>query len=114
MKKFIAAAAAFTVLLAIGGFAQTSQKGGGDITGPYDVVAGWPQNWCGEGFQIGATAGIWAETPDRVIVLARGCLPALDNPGDPVPTRNAAGYDLSQQDTTRHPRWDHIINFVDR
>ena len=70
MKKFMAAAAAFIVLLTIGGFAQApQQKGGGDITGPYELVAGWPQNWCGQGYQIGSTAGIWAETPDRVIVF---------------------------------------------
>ena len=50
-------------------------------TGPYEVVAGWPQNWCGAGYQIGSTAGIWAETPDRVIVFSRGCLPCWRNPG---------------------------------
>jgi hypothetical protein len=114
MTRFSAAAVATIVLLAVGGFAQAPQKGGGDITGPYEVVAGWPQNWCGEGFQIGSTSGIWAETPDRVIVFARGCLPVLENPGDPVPTRNASGYDLSQKDPARHPRWDHIVNIVDR
>ena len=115
MKKFMAALAAFIVLVTIGGFAQApQQKGGGDITGPYDLVAGWPQNWCGQGFQIGSTAGIWAETPDRVIVFARGCLPVLEEPGDLVPTRNASGYDWSQKDPARHPRKDHIVNIVDR
>ncbi|OFW13465.1 MAG: hypothetical protein A3H29_17130 [Acidobacteria bacterium RIFCSPLOWO2_02_FULL_67_21] len=102
-------------MIVAGGFAQMRQdKGGGDITGPYELVAGWPQNWCGEGFQIGSTAGIWAETPDRVYVFARGCLPALKEPGDPVPTRNASGFDLSQKDPARHPRWDHVFNIVDR
>jgi hypothetical protein len=33
-------------------------KGGGDETGPYDVMANWPQNYCGNGFVIGATVGI--------------------------------------------------------
>ena len=47
-------------------------------------------------------------------VRSRGCLPRLDNPGDVVPTRNASGYDLSQKDPARHPRWDHIVNIVDR
>jgi peptidylamidoglycolate lyase len=108
------AAAAAIVLLVVVGFAQTRQKGGGDITGPYELVTGWPQNWCGQGFQIGSTSGIWAESPDRVIIFARGCLPVLENPGEPVPTRNASGYDLSQKDPARHPRWDHIVNFVDR
>ena len=92
MKRISAVAAATIVLLAIGGFAQTrQQKGGGDVTGPYEVVTGWPQNWCGQGFQIGSTSGIWAETPDRVIIYARGCLPVLEDPGDLVPTRNASG-----------------------
>jgi hypothetical protein len=114
MKRISAAAAATILLLAVGGFAQAPQKGGGGVTGPYELVAGWPQNWCGAGFQIGSTSGIWAESPDRVIVFARGCLPVLENVGDPVPTRNASGYDLSQKDPTRHPRWDHIVNIVDR
>ena len=115
MKRLSAALAATLLLLATGGFAQApQQKGGGDITGPYELVAGWPQNWCGTGYQIGSTSGIWAESPDRVIVFARGCLPVLEEPGDPVPTRNASGYDLSQKDPARHPRWDHIVNIVDR
>jgi peptidylamidoglycolate lyase len=115
MKKIGAAVVMFAVLLGVAGLAQTRQdKGGGDVTGPYEVVPGWPQNWCGPGFVIGSTGGIWAETPDRVIVFARGCLPELKEPGDLVPTRNASGYDLSQQDPARHPRWDHIVNIVDR
>src|SRR5262245_24508333 len=51
-------------------------KGGGNETGPYEVVANWPQNYCSNGFVIGATAGILAESPDRVFVFSRGCLPA--------------------------------------
>jgi hypothetical protein len=114
MKRISAAAAATILLLAVVGFAQAPQKGGSGVTGPYELVAGWPQNWCGAGFQIGSTSGIWAESPDRVIVFARGCLPVLEDVGDPVPTRNASGYDLSQKDPARHPRWDHIVNIVDR
>ena len=115
MKRMSVVAAAAIVLLTVGGFAQAPpQKGGGDITGPYELVTGWPQNWCGAGFQIGSTAGIRAESPDRVIVFSRGCLPVLPNAGEPVPTRNASGYDLSQRDPARHPRWDHVVNFVDR
>jgi peptidylamidoglycolate lyase len=115
MKKISAAVAVFAVLLGIAGFAQNRQdKGGGDVTGPYEVVPGWPQNWCGPGFVIGSTAGIWAESPDRVIIFSRGCLPELKQPGDLVPTRNASGFDLSQKDPANHPRWDHIVNIVDR
>ncbi len=83
MRTLSAAAAALAVLLTAGGLAQAppSEKGGGDETGPYDLVAGWPQNYCGEGFQIGSTAGIWAESPDRVLIFARGCLPVLKRRG---------------------------------
>ena len=46
---------AIAFALTVAGVAQ--EKGGGDETGPYDLVAGWPQNYCGEGFVIGSTAG---------------------------------------------------------
>jgi peptidylamidoglycolate lyase len=95
-----------------------NNKGGGNETGPYDVVANWPQNYCGDGFMIGATAGILAESPDRVFIFSRGCLPVLPDTRTPaenfIPARNAANFDLSQADARNHPRWDHIVNVVDR
>jgi hypothetical protein len=107
------------LVVTVGGVLVTSQgKGGGDETGEYEVVAGWPQNYCGAGHVIGSTAGIWAESPDRVIVFSRGCLPVLKDDRGPaenfIPLRNASNYDLSQADASRHPRWDHIVNIVDR
>ena len=120
-KKIGAALAALGLVAAVGVYAQMSQeKGGDDATGPYDLVANWPQNFCGEGFQPGSTAGIWAQSPDRVIVFTRGCLPVLEGrrggggPGALVPERNTSGFDLSQKDPARHPRWDHVITFIDR
>jgi peptidylamidoglycolate lyase len=99
----------------LAGAAQTPQeKGGGNETGPYDLVANWPQNYCGAGHIIGSTAGIWAESPDRVYIFSRGCLPELKPSDDFIPERNASGYDLSQKDPSRHPRWDHVFNVVDR
>ena len=89
-------------------------SGGNDISGPYDVVENWPENVCGEGYQGGAVGGVFAESPDRVFVFQRGCLPALENAGAPVPTRNTSGFDLSQQDPERHPRWDHVLVIFDR
>lgn len=119
--KYAAATATLGLLAAVGVYAQISQgKGGGDETGPYDLVANWPQNFCGDGFQPGSTAGVWAESPDRVILFTRGCLPVLkpQGGGGPqgqfIPERNASGFDLSQKDPARHPRWDHVITFVDR
>ncbi|MGH9175799.1 MAG: hypothetical protein ACRD1H_15650, partial [Vicinamibacterales bacterium] len=121
MRTLSAAVAALAILLTVSGVAQAPQeKGGGDETGPYDLVTGWPQNYCGDGHQIGSTAGIWAESPDRVIIFARGCLPVLKREGGGggggafIPARNASGFDLSQKDPARHPRWDHVVTVVDR
>jgi peptidylamidoglycolate lyase len=74
---------------------------------------------CGEGHQFGATAGVWAESPDRVFIFQRGCLPKLTDGswGEPlslVPSRNASQYDLSQDDKARHPRWDRTLYVVNR
>jgi peptidylamidoglycolate lyase len=95
------------------------QKGGGDETGPYELVANWPQNPCGPGYQVGSTAGIFAESPDRVFIFQRGCLPeqkdgSFGEPQSLVPSRNASGYDLSAKDPARHPRWDHNLYIVNR
>ena len=77
-KRIIAMMAAVGLAVTVGAVVQIAQeKGGGDETGPYDLVAGWPQNYCGAGHVIGSTAGIWAESPDRVYIFSRGCLPEL-------------------------------------
>lgn len=115
--------AAWAAMLLLAGTALlvSQEKGGGDETGPYDLVAGWPQSPCGAGYTWGSTAGIWAESPDRVFVFMRGCLPVIEKsesgggPADSfIPSRNASGYDLSQKDPARHPRWDHVLNVFDR
>ena len=72
--KWIMAAVLLTTL-ATGAAAQ--EKGGEDISGPYEVVENWPQPLHTDGWSWGSTAGIWAETPDRVFVLQRGELPVL-------------------------------------
>jgi peptidylamidoglycolate lyase len=97
----------------------SQEKGGGDETGPYELVAGWPQNPCGAGYQFGSTGGIFAESPDRVLIFQRGCLPALTDGsfGEPqslVPSRNASGFSLSEEDPKQRPRWDHVLYVVNR
>jgi peptidylamidoglycolate lyase len=113
--------------------AISQEKGGNDVTGPYELVPGWPENVCGEGFQLGSTAGIWAQSPDRVFIFQRGCLPVIKpapgggggegpgggastvyGPGSLVPGRNASGFDMSQADKARHPRWDHNLYVVNK
>ena len=55
------------------------QKGGEDETGPYDVVENWPQPWSKPGYIWGSQPGVFAESPNRIFIAARGEL-KLPNP----------------------------------
>jgi hypothetical protein len=50
-------------------------KGGSGMTGPYDVVEGWP-SWAHPyprpGYIWGSQGGVFAEAPDRVFLASRG------------------------------------------
>src|ERR1017187_2795058 len=73
------------------GFAAVpGEKGGQDYTGPYDVVADWPQPLTSlpghEKWTWGAAESIFAQNPNRVFLLQRGELPALKRPEmTPIP-----------------------------
>ena len=101
--------AAVVVLLAVAVAAVGQQKGGEDETGPYDLATNWPLPVCGQGYQWGSVGGVFAETPDRVFVFQRGCLPAIPPGNSIVPPRNAAGYSLAAENRENWPRWDHIL-----
>jgi len=64
--------------------AVSGERGGLDITGPYDVVANWPKplsNLPGhENWTWGAVQGVFAESPDRVYMVQRGELPKMERP----------------------------------
>lgn len=95
------------------------EEGGGGQSGPYELVPNWPEDPCGQGYQFGSTCGIFAESPDRVFILQRGCLPAITDGsyGEPmslVPSRNASRYDLSREDEQLRPKWSHILYVVNR
>ncbi|PYR87207.1 MAG: hypothetical protein DMG19_11290, partial [Acidobacteria bacterium] len=59
-------------------------KGGQDIFGPYDVVAGWPKDIStvpgNEKWTYGAGQSVYAESPNRVFMLYRGELPNIKRP----------------------------------
>ncbi len=68
--------------------AQTSRGGAAavpsaigvlDVTGPYEVVQGWPKDLStlpgNEKWTFGAGQGVFAESPDRVFYIQRGQLP---------------------------------------
>ena len=52
--------------------ALLQQKGGEEETGPYDVVAKWPQPFAQQGYIWGSQGGVFAETPNRIFLLNRG------------------------------------------
>jgi hypothetical protein len=67
------------------GFAAVpSQKGGWDLTGPYDVVKDWPKPMTTlpdhDGWSWGSVEGVFAESPNRVFVAQRGELPVVKRP----------------------------------
>ena len=39
---------------------------------PYNVVSSWHQPFAAAGFAFGGNSGIWAESPDRIIIAQRG------------------------------------------
>jgi hypothetical protein len=109
MKNFL--------VIALGiGFASTSvlvqEKGGDDRTGPYDVVANWPQPlaFAKPGYIWGSTGGIFAESPDRVFIANRGelKLPATLPPGF------TGFWGSIEQATTPTPEFRNCIVVVNR
>jgi hypothetical protein len=58
--------------------------GSQDLTGPYEVVRGWPKDIStlpgNEKWTHGAGQGVFAESPNRVFMLFRGELPKLPTP----------------------------------
>src|SRR5438046_8605697 len=58
--------------------------GSQDLTGPYEVVKGWPKDIStlpgNEKWTYGAGQGVFAESPNRVFMLFRGELPNIPAP----------------------------------
>lgn len=91
---------------------EGEEKGGEGETGPYQVDAGWPLPLPGhEGWTWGRTAGVWAESADRVWVFQSGELPDLPFDKrigrDGVPTRAAAN-------AGKEHRKEHLLMVFDR
>jgi sugar lactone lactonase YvrE len=63
-------------------FAQT--KGGQEMFGGYDIVKGWPKDIStlpgNEKWTYGAGQSVYAESPNRIIMLFRGELPNIKRP----------------------------------
>jgi DNA-binding beta-propeller fold protein YncE len=89
------------------------EKGGSDLSGPYDVVAGWsPQTVQTPGYIRGSQAGVFAETPDRIFVVQRGELKLPDK----LPATFAGFWgslNMGQANSQR-PLMHNAITIVDR
>ena len=56
----------------LSGAVGLQQKGGEDETGPYEVVPNWPQQLARPGYALGSQGGVFAESPNRIILVNRG------------------------------------------
>src|SRR5579864_5051082 len=76
MGRWFAVGVALCLISAVPAFLQTNQeKGGESVTGPYEVVPNWPGSLGHAGLTWGSQSGVFAESPDRVIILSRGEIP---------------------------------------
>jgi hypothetical protein len=90
--------------------AIAQDKGGEDETGPYDVVVGWPQPLGHPGWTWGSQGGVFAETPNRIIILQRGELPIPEK----APEGYTGGYgSFGTPATAGKPRLQNCILIVD-
>jgi 6-bladed beta-propeller len=94
--------------------ALLQEKGGDDVTGPYDVVPNWPQPLAlaKPGYIWGSAGGVFAESPDRILIANRGELKLP--PQDKLP-RNFTGAwgALGQQATQSTPEFRNCFVVVD-
>jgi hypothetical protein len=89
---------------------QNQQKGGEQETGPYEVVEGWPQPWSPSGYIWGSQPGVFAESPDRIFIAARGELKLPD----PLPRGfNGIWGSTGQRATEPEAEMRHCIVVVD-
>jgi len=94
--------------------ALLQEKGGDDVTGPYDVVPNWPQPLAlaKPGYIWGSAGGVFAESPDRILIANRGELKLP--PQDKLPRNftGAWGF-LGQQATSPTPEFRNYFVVVD-
>ncbi len=74
MKTLFLSLAAVAAVGSLSAPATLQEKGGDDRTGPYDVVANWPQPlaYAKPGYIWGSTGGVFAESSNRIFIANRG------------------------------------------
>jgi DNA-binding beta-propeller fold protein YncE len=112
---------AASLWLAAGVFVAAQEKGGEDLTGPYDVVENWmkplPEH---KGWTYGLIAGVFAETPNRIFVLSGGDLPDPRSSAKPVGRGQASNanhrpgnfvlvFNQNGEVVENWKQWDHLF-----
>jgi hypothetical protein len=77
ITRLIQVFSAFTLVSATGLFSTALQAQEGNARGPigespYDIVSLWHDPFAEPGFAFGGNSGVWAESPDRIIIAQRG------------------------------------------
>ena len=72
MRKLMLAIAVVMACGLFSGPALLQERGGEDETGPYEVVPNWPQPLARPGYALGSQGGVFAESPNRIILVNRG------------------------------------------
>ena len=89
-------------------------KGGDDRNGPYDVIPGWwkPAPDHDETWTWGSAAGVWPDTPDRVLIVMWGDQRRQSRPGeDNERQRNfLVAVDRDGNITENWSQWDSLFN----
>ena len=92
--------------------ASVQEKGGDDMTGPYNVAEKWPPplSVAKPGYIWGSTGGIFAETPNRIFIANRGELKLPEK----LPNNfNGFWVSIGQQATGVTPEFRNCIVIVD-
>ena len=73
ISKFSAGTVVAGVFAAVLAGPVSSQVDEGPIgPSPYNIIEGWHVPFAKQGFAFGGNSGVWAESPDRIIVAQRG------------------------------------------
>src|SRR6266568_4040291 len=110
MRKLLLALSAIVLCWFIPSAAMLQEKGGEEETGPYEVVDKWPAPWARQGYIWGSQPGIFAETPNRIFIAARGELKLPETLGRGF---NGIWGSLGQRATEPKPEMRNCILIVD-
>ncbi len=93
----------------------TADKGGAEVTGPYDYVDKWPDDsFFEKGWTWGSSPAIFAQSPDRVFVYMRGELPALKAPINSARNSHLDLIAAVMEQSRQKPRMQHMVMVFDK